>query len=151
MKFISQLTFIFSFTKLSFSTLIRLLDLFEYLDGIHLLQAFHGLNIRIDNLLFKQFQKYHFDFRSVPKHDVENTCQRYLPSIRNQTIALSLSDDEETPNFLELFLSHGNIINQFTHLRSLSIYNIQSFDIFNQLITQCQDLSYLTHLNMIKC
>ncbi|CAF1084406.1 unnamed protein product [Rotaria sordida] len=128
-----------------------LLDIFQYIDAIHLFHAFHGLNNRFDKLLFTKFKIYNLDFRSISKYNFENFCQQYLPSIINQIISLHLSDNEETPNLSKIFLSYNLTINQFINLKSLSLYNIETFDIFNQLIIQCNHLLYLTHLNMIKC
>ncbi|CAF1359005.1 unnamed protein product [Rotaria sp. Silwood1] len=126
-----------------------LLDLFEYFNAHHLLLAFYGLNTRFDQLLFIQLQKYYLDFRFISKNDFEYFCQQYLASINNRIISLHLSDDVETPNLPQLFLSHGYHMNQFIHLKSLSIDCISSFDILNQIIVQCHELLHLTHLNIM--
>jgi hypothetical protein len=128
-----------------------ILDLFEFLDTNHLLQAFFGLNTRFNQLLLTKFRSYRLDFRSISKHDFEIVCQQYLPIIIDRIISLNLSDNEETPNLPKIFLSHNFTINQFIYLKSFSLYYIQSFEILNQLILQCNDLNYLTHLNLIKC
>jgi hypothetical protein len=49
-----------------------LLDLFEYLNGIHLFRAFHGLNSRFNNLLLTYFRFYALDFQSVSKTGFED-------------------------------------------------------------------------------
>ncbi|CAF4671043.1 unnamed protein product [Rotaria sp. Silwood2] len=126
-----------------------LLDLFEYLNACNLLHAFHGLNARFNQLLFIQLQKYYLDFRLISKNNFEYFCQQYLTSINNRVISLHLSDDVETPNLPQLFLSYGYRINQFIHLKLLSIDCISSFDLLNQIISQCHELSYLTHLNIM--
>ncbi|CAF1359043.1 unnamed protein product [Rotaria sp. Silwood1] len=128
-----------------------LLDLFQYIDVIDLFRAFYDLNTRLNELLFTKLTLYNLDFRSVSKYDFDHVCQQYLPLIINQIISLHLSDNEETPNLSKILLSYGFTINKFINLKSLSLYNIQSYDIFNQLIIQCHHLPYLTHLNMIKC
>ena len=140
-------------SKMQFECLANelLLDLFKYLDVIQLFRAFHGLNNRFDELLLTRLQVYNLDFRFVPKYDFENFCQQYLSSIINQITNLHLSDNEETPNLSKLFLSRGFTLNRFIHLKALSLYCIQSFDTFNELIIQCKYLPYLTHLKMIKC
>ncbi|CAF4281305.1 unnamed protein product [Rotaria sp. Silwood2] len=126
-----------------------LLDLFEYLNAYNLFRAFHGLNARFNQLLFIQLQKYYLDFRLISKNNFEYFCQQYLTSINNRVISLHLSDDVETPNLPQLFLSYGYRINQFIHLKFLSIDCISSFDLLNQIIFQCHELSYLTHLNIM--
>ncbi|CAF2718728.1 unnamed protein product [Rotaria sp. Silwood2] len=126
-----------------------LLYLFEFLDGIPLLRIFHGLNSRFNHLLFIHFRAYRFDFRSISKYEFDIICRNYLPSITDQIISLTISDDDETPNLSEIFLSYNFTLDKFTHLQSLSLYSIQSFDQLNQLIFQCRQLPYLTHLYMI--
>ncbi|CAF1428295.1 unnamed protein product [Rotaria sordida] len=126
-----------------------LLYLFEFLDGIHLFRAFHNLNSRFNHLLFIHFRAYRFDFRSISKYEFDIICQYYLPSIIDQIISLTISDDDETPNQSEIFLSYNFTLDKFIHLQSLTLYSIQSFDQLDQLIFQCCQLPYLTHLYMI--
>ncbi|CAF4860482.1 unnamed protein product, partial [Rotaria magnacalcarata] len=126
-----------------------LLDIFEFLNVHNLFRAFHGLNTRIDQLLLIQLQKYYLDFRSIAKHDFEFFSQQHLTSINDRIISLHISEDIETPNLPELLLSHGYRISQLIHLKSLSIDSISSFDLLNQIILQCHELSYLTHLNIM--
>ncbi|CAF2742766.1 unnamed protein product [Rotaria sp. Silwood2] len=128
-----------------------LLDLFELLDDIHLLHAFNGLNSRFNMLLFNRFQTYHLDFRSLSKHNFSIVCQQYLPIIINQVITLHLSNDNETPNLLQLFLSYDFTLNRFNHLQTLSLYHMDSLSILNEILLQCHHLPYLIHLNVIKC
>jgi hypothetical protein len=126
-----------------------LLDLFEYLDGIYLLRAFNGLNSRFNYLLFVHFRSYHFDFRSITKYDFDIICKDYFPLIINRIKSFTLSNDDETPNLPELFLSYGFTINKFIGLQFLSLYSIESYDQLNQIIIQCYQIPYLTHLNIM--
>jgi hypothetical protein len=125
-----------------------ILDIFEYLDAIHLLRGFYDLNSRLNQLLKISFKSYHLDFRSVSKYNFNNVCQQYLPLIINKIVSLHLSDDDETPNLPTIFLSHHFTLNQFTHLQSLSLCSIRSLEILNQIILQCH---HLTHLRLIQC
>ncbi|CAF3655899.1 unnamed protein product [Rotaria sp. Silwood1] len=128
-----------------------LLDLFELLDDIQLLHAFNGLNSRFNMLLFTRFQTYHLDFRSISKHNFSIVCQQYLPTIIDQVIALHLSNNNETPNLLQLFLSYGFTLNRFNHLQMLSLYHMDSLSLLNEILLQCRCLSYFIHLNLINC
>ncbi|CAF5005195.1 unnamed protein product [Rotaria sp. Silwood1] len=128
-----------------------LLDLFELLDDIQLLHAFNGLNSRFNMLLFTRFQTYHLDFRSISKHNFSIVCQQYLPTIIDQVIALHLSNNNETPNLLQLFLSYGFTLNRFNHLQMLSLYHMDSLSLLNEILLQCRHLSYFTRLNLINC
>ncbi len=125
-----------------------ILDLFEFFNVQELFHGFYGLNNRFNQLLLTKFQSYHLDFRSISKHNFEIICEQYLPSIHNRILSLHLSNNEETPNLPKQFLSYNFSINQFIHLQSLSLYYIQSFELLNQLIIQC---NYLKHLNLIQC
>ncbi len=124
-----------------------LLNLFEYFNPIHLFYAFHGLNSRIDNLLFDNYRVYHVDFQSVSKHDFDIFCQRYLPLIVNQVASLRLSDDEETPDLSNHFLRHRLNLNKFTHLKSLTLHDLP-FQTLNELVSDFHHLSNLTHLKI---
>ncbi|CAF1402001.1 unnamed protein product, partial [Adineta ricciae] len=126
-----------------------LLDLFEYFNGIDLLRGFLGLNSRFDSLLSVHFYKYRFDLRSISKHDFDFLCHHYLPSLIHRITSLKLSNDDETPNLPDFFLSYGFTLNKFIRLQSLSLYSIQSFNQLNQILFQCHQLPYLTHLYLI--
>jgi hypothetical protein len=98
-----------------------LLDLFEFLSAVHLLRAFHGLNSRFDTLLLAHFGTYHLDFRSISKTDFDIVCEQHLPLIADRIVSLCLSDDYDTPQQIDLFLSHLFTLRQLTNLRSLSL------------------------------
>ncbi|CAF1228967.1 unnamed protein product [Adineta steineri] len=81
-------------------------ELFEYLNGVHLIRAFHDLNFRFNKLLFVHFRQFQFDFRSISKRDFDFICQQYLPLIINRVPSLSISDNEETPNLFDHLLTY---------------------------------------------
>ena len=124
-----------------------LLDFFEHISAVQLLRASHGLNSRFDKLLFIYFRAYHLDFRSVSKRDFDLMCRQHLPSIVDRVISLHLSDDDETPNLPNLFLSYGFILGQFTHLRSILLDNLSRQDMEN-IASNCRSLPFLTHLKI---
>jgi hypothetical protein len=129
-----------------------LLDLFEYLSTVHLPGAFLGLNSRFDTLIFVHLRTYYLDFRSVSKNDFEIICQRYLPTIIDRTASFHLSNsDDSNSQQLELFLSYGLILCQFTHLRSLSLYNVRSKWTMSMIIDDFHHLPHLKYLRLIKC
>ncbi|CAF0838952.1 unnamed protein product [Rotaria sordida] len=105
-----------------------LLNLFEYFASVHLLQIFYNLNIRFNNLIFRHFQRHSLHFQSISKYDFDIVCQKYLPSITDQIVSLRLSDDDDTPQQIDLFFSYGLSFNQFSHLQSLSIYHVYSLN-----------------------
>jgi len=68
-----------------------------------------------------------------------------------QDSSLTLSNDDESPQQIQLFLSHGFTLRPFTYLRLLSLYQLLSERITIEILNQCSDLSQLTHLSLIKC
>ena len=128
-----------------------LIDVFEYLDAAQLFDAFYGLNHRFNSLLGANLASYHLDFRSVSKSRFERVCCDHLPSIVTRIRSLHLSDDDRTPDLPRSFLSYDFSLDQFTHLRSLALYQIRSFRIFHQFFVPSSKLSSLTHLKLIEC
>jgi hypothetical protein len=128
-----------------------LLEFFEYLGSIHLLRGFSHLNARLDSLLIAHFRTDGLDFRSSSKDDFDLVCRRNLPSMIEQIIALRLSDDDDTPHQIHLFLARGFTLDRFIHLRSLSLYYVCSNELVNKLVLQCCQLPLLASLDFIKC
>jgi hypothetical protein len=121
------------------------------LSTAHLVRAFFGLNSRFNHLLCAHFQNHEFNLQSIAKDNFDVICQQHLPIFINNIISLHLSNDIETPNLCELFLSYGFTLDRFIHLKSLSLYHIDSDDTINGIIIQCHHLSHLNHLNLINC
>jgi hypothetical protein len=121
-----------------------LLDIFEYLPAVPLLRSFHGLNARFDKLIFTHFRTYRLDFRAASKQDVDIVCQVNLPLITNRIISIGLSDDDETPQQIQLFRSSGWHLNRFSHLRSLSLDHIRSGEIISEILLESPELIRLS-------
>ena len=128
-----------------------ILDVFDYLHAIDILQGFSHLNSRFAQLLTTSVQRYHLDFRFVSKQTFARICHDALPAIVDRVCSLHLSDDEETPNLPELFHSNTSItLPQFVHLQSISLYAIRSLNTWNQIISQCRELPALVQLNLLQ-
>ncbi|CAF0898371.1 unnamed protein product [Rotaria sordida] len=125
-----------------------LLDLFEYFNGDDLLRAFYGLNLRFNLILYKQFRTYRFHFNSISKRILDMICQQHLPFIADRVIDLSLSDGDETPEQINLFLSYISSFNQFTHLQSLTLFHLNSHKTLLILLDECRHLNNLMYLNI---
>ena len=126
-----------------------LLDLFQLFNLSDLFHAFHNLNSRFNQLLSYHLRFYSLDFRSISKDYFDLICREYLSSITHQITSLCLSDDDRTPNQPELFLPYRFTFDQFEHLKTLSLYSINSWKFLTLIIYQCRSLQYLTHLNII--
>ncbi|CAF1241747.1 unnamed protein product [Rotaria sordida] len=75
-------------------------------------------------------------------------CQQHLSVIADRVIALFLSDNDDTPEQINLFLSYASSFGQFTQLRSLSLLSICSYGTLMKILNDCQYLSNLSHLNI---
>lgn len=128
-----------------------LLDLFEYFNSTDLIYVFYDLNSRFNNLLSMRFQNHSLDFRFVSKHVFDNIYQQHLRYLGDKILSLHLSNNHETPNLAEYFLSRSFVFKQFHRLQSLSIYEINSSRTLNRIIYQCRDFLYFTHLYITKC
>ncbi len=129
-----------------------LLELFKFLEAVDLFRAFHGLNSRFNSLLVTQFRAYHLNFHSVLKYQLDFLPLYYLPLIANKTLSLRLSDKyDESPSQSEFFFSSDLQLNQFVHLRSLSLFYINDEGTLRKLMVDCHQLPYLTHLKVFEC
>ena len=124
-----------------------LLDLFEYFSSVDLLEAFYDLNTRVNTLIHFHFQTHSLNFQSTSKYHFDLICQKYLPSVTDQILSLRLSDDNDTPEQIDLFFSYGLSFQRFSNLQSLSIYRIYSLNSLQRII---DELPYLPHLIRLK-
>jgi hypothetical protein len=127
-----------------------LLDLFEYLSGVDLLRTFYDLNTRFNDLIYLHFQTNMLNFQSISKCDFDFVCQKYLSSITNQIRSLRLSDDDDTPQQIDLFFSYHFSLQQFSYLQSLSIYRIYSFHSLERILDELPSLVHLRHLKLTR-
>ncbi|CAF3986983.1 unnamed protein product [Rotaria sordida] len=127
-----------------------LIDLFEFLSSVHLLNAFHDLNSRIDSLLLIHFRTHGLDFRSILKHDFLIIC-RHLSIVANQIHSLYLSEKDDTPGQIYQFYSYDFTLHHFTSLQSLLIYHLHSDDKMNKILLDLSHLSNITHLTFDEC
>jgi hypothetical protein len=128
-----------------------LLDLFDYMNGVDLLCAFYGLNLRFNFLLYKQFRAFHFNFNFASKPNFDMICQQHLPIIADRVISVSLSDYEDTPEQIKLFFSYPLPFSYFTQLQSLSLYFVDSYEMLLKLLDECYHLCNLTYLRLDSC
>ena len=128
-----------------------LLDLFDYLNDIDLLRIFYGLNSRFNLLLYKQYPFYSFHFGFIAKRVVDNICQQHLPFIVDRVISLRLSNAIETPEMINLLLSYIPSFKRFTHLQSLTISYLYSYQTLMKILDECQHLNNLIRLDLSFC
>ena len=122
-------------------------DVFDYLDASSLIDAFFGLNIRLNHLVSEHLCHHPLNLQSISKNRFDRLCREVLPTIINQVLSLCLSSDE-TPNLAELLLDRGFTLDRFVRLRSLMLTNINSINTLVQLISTCRSLTELTQLKI---
>ncbi|UJR08201.1 hypothetical protein I4U23_012474 [Adineta vaga] len=128
-----------------------LLDLFDYFAGIDLLYAFSGLNFRFNYLLHKLYRNYRFILSSVSKRHFDNLCHQHLPLIADRIIHIGISNYQETPEQIDLFLSYISSFTQFTQLRILSFSYVYSQKICFKLLEEIHNLVNLIDLKIHSC
>jgi hypothetical protein len=99
-----------------------LLEVFEYIDAVALFQAFYDLNSRFNALLLTYSRDYRLDTQSAFQHRSNFHFQQYPRSIIDQIISLRISYDKDgsLPK-IDSFISFSIQLNQYIHLRSLSL------------------------------
>ena len=133
--------------KLEFLPNEIILVIFGYINDIELLGLFSNLNARFNDVLSHRWKNYRLNFQSMNKKDVDLICRRSLPNIIDQIVALHLSDDDDTPYQIEQFFSYRFSLRQMTHLVRLSLYQLRSSYVLNDILSQ---LSRLRHLISLK-
>lgn len=93
-----------------------ILDLFEYFPFIDLFRAFFNLNSRFNQLLLLRFRKFHLDLPDLSKTTFHHISQNYIPLIIDRIVSLHLSNDDNTPQQIELFLSQQFQLRQFVYI-----------------------------------
>ncbi len=101
-------------------------DLFEYFQILHIFQIFFQLNLRFHTLVLQYCRKCHLDFQSISKTDFDLICTTYLPSFADRIQSLHLSDNDQTPEQINLFLSYGFQLDHFLHLQTLTLSHLHS-------------------------
>ena len=126
-----------------------ILECFEYLNGIDIYYAFDGLNNRFNNLI--RNLPLHVNFEGVKNELFNRFCLEMLshPSIRNEILSLHLSDAKGARGQVHAFLSMFRL-NQFSHLRSLTLVNIVSINV-DQIKSMFKSVSNLHHFAIRKC
>lgn len=133
--------------KLEFLPNELILVIFGYINDIELLGLFSNLNARFNDLLCHRWKKYRLNFQTMNKKDMDLICRRALPNIIDRIVALHLSDDDDTPYQIERFFSYRFSLRQMTHLTRLSLYQLRSSYVLNDILAQ---LSRLRHLISLK-
>ncbi|CAF0828679.1 unnamed protein product [Adineta ricciae] len=127
-----------------------LLEFVEYFSLADLLRSFYRLNNRFTDLIHIYVRTHTINFQSISKSDFDFISQRYLSSIADHVHSLRFSDDDDTPQEVHLFFSHGLSLHQFSYLKFLSIHRFNSFDYLKTILEQLVKLPELNHLKITR-
>ncbi|CAF3765429.1 unnamed protein product [Rotaria socialis] len=128
-----------------------LFNFFDYLNIFDLFKAFYSLNSQFNSLILAHCHQCRLDFRSTNKTDFDIICKNYLPCITDQIVALRLSDNDNTPQQIGLFLSYNFRLHRFINLQTISLSNLHSSYTLNRLINEFSTLISLTDLILTNC
>ncbi|UJR14684.1 hypothetical protein I4U23_001677 [Adineta vaga] len=112
-------------------------QLFNYFSAHEICYTFLNVTSYLDAIVHS-YSAYQVDFQSISRTNFDLVCQHIIP---DQVTGLTLSDDENTPGLVQLFLSHFEI-NQFKHLRLLRLVDIGP-DFWECIMTQISKLKNL--------
>jgi hypothetical protein len=124
-----------------------LLEIFEFFDGVDLLDAFNNLNFRINDLLFIQFRHYRFNLETMFDRGFHLLFKQYLPLIVDRVVSIQVPELDRNSKRLDKLLSSGFTFRQFTSLRLLSFGITHPMTRTNVILKQAYDLAHLTHLD----
>jgi len=139
-------------SKLCFESLANelILEIFEYLPSIDLLRAYFNLNQRFNQLLIQHFQFYSLNFRSISYANFKLITHDYLPTqLIHSITSIHLSNNDDTPEQIDLFYQYGLKLSRFDALTSLFIYDFNSSD--SSVLFDIQSLENLIHLTLAGC
>ena len=128
-----------------------LLDIFESLSVVDLLYGFYALNSRLNRLISEHLRSFGLDFRSISQSKFNQICRQSLPRIIDDVRFLRLSNDDETPQQIDLFLQYGFSLRQFSQLQSLSLCDLCSDGLMTSMVLEWSHLSNLTRLTLAGC
>ncbi|CAF1607490.1 unnamed protein product [Adineta ricciae] len=117
-------------------------EFFHYLWTHEILHSFSNLNDRFDSIL-KSYSSYRINFESIRSSVYGRICEQIRPE---QVISLILSDKNDTPGLVKVFLSRVHI-QQFTNLRLLSLIRI-SHESMCQILPELSKLKRLNSLSV---
>jgi hypothetical protein len=74
--------------------------------------------MKLELFVLQYCRQCHLDFQSISKSDLDLICTIYLLSFADRIQSLHLSDDDQTPEQITLFLSYSFQFDQFLHFKN---------------------------------
>ena len=118
-------------------------EIFDYLDGCDILDAFSNLNYRLEMLLHHPTFLYRINRFSTRERTFQRYCKRYFLPYRHQILSIHLFDQV----LIRSFLTFCSLDRSFDHLQSLVLIAIQPEQLIC-LLNKSIDLPRLIRLNI---
>ena len=111
--------------------------LLGYFSAHEIFYTFHNVTSYIDAIL-PTYSNYRINFKGISRRQFDLVCQHIIPK---QVVGLAISDDEETPGLIDLFLTRFRI-HQFSQLQALKLIEIGS-EFWGTIIVDMTQLKFL--------
>ena len=111
--------------------------LLGYFSAHEIFYTFHNVISYIDAIL-ATYSNYRINFKGISRHQFDLVCQHIIPE---HVVGLTISDDEETPGLIDLFLSRFRI-HQFSRLQALKLIEIGP-DYWESIVVDMVQLKFL--------
>ncbi len=119
-------------------------EIFDYLDGQHIYQAFSNINQRFEQLITSSSLLFKIQCSSSTEtHQFMNQWRRIVSDHRSQIFSINLSCSLLYDELFSSFLIDSSL----NHLESLALWNIK-FNILISILEKLSSLSRLHHLNI---
>ncbi|UJR29374.1 hypothetical protein I4U23_010586 [Adineta vaga] len=118
-------------------------SIFDYLTPYDLFNAFDQVNSHLDTIL-QSYQRLQLNFQSIKKSLFYFICQHIYPE---QIQSLLLSDDSDTSNQIQLFMSFVPLI-KCINLQSITIHCINDPNLFFLILSHLEDHRQLHSLSV---
>jgi hypothetical protein len=116
-------------------------DIFDYLDGYDILNAFSNLNIRLKNLL--DYSSLLLKIKISSKSTLQIRCKLFIIPNRSRIISLNFADE----SILDRFIVHCTINSSFQRLQSINLNSLPAY----KCVVLLFDLISLPRLSSLTC
>lgn len=117
--------------------------LLGYFSAHEIFYTFTNITLYIDSVLFS-YTNYRVNFKETSRAGFDLFCRHVIP---DRVVALTLTDDEDTPGLIDLFCSRFRI-DLFARLQALRLSGIGP-DFIKRAVGQMIDLKYLQSLRYL--
>lgn len=118
-------------------------SIFDYLNPFDIFSSFSSLNNSINEKI-SSYRRLKINFRSIEKWKCEYLCELFQG---NQVQSLCLSNDEESPGQINLFLSYFSFY-RFDHLQSIDLKGIDEANLLYLIFSHLENHPQLESISI---